>query len=241
MVEISVILAEIFVIPETDTIIPPFSSKIGKSLLSNPKNVSISPLKFNGKYLIKYSNVPTFLEVYANKVYSFEVGGNKEEVLMALSNLENKRLFNTLWVVHNVKIDEIRVNRVKEFEMEVLTPALLVNPFFKTKRKIFTNKASYIFFTNLLDVTGFKRGDEMLHKAISLLDSSLWEEPSIMKYAKVIYAGNEIIGMVGKLRYSVVNEEDIVFKVIENAIAKGIGSSRRNGFGRVRIRINGDG
>ncbi|TRM86070.1 CRISPR-associated endoribonuclease Cas6, partial [Sulfolobus sp. E3] len=226
------LLAEVYVSPENNAIIPPFSSKVGKTLLINPKNVAISPLKYKGKYFIKYSEVPTYLEVFPSQLYSFEVGGDEDSVTMALAHLEDRKVFNTLWRVKDVVVSEIEIDGYKKIELEVLTPALLVNPFIKSKRKIFTNRPSVVFFNNLIDVTGLKRGEEKLNYLLNRLDHLLWEDPSIVKYAKVVYAGKEVIGLVGKLRYSLTNEDDIVYKVLESVASKGIGSSRRNGFGR---------
>jgi len=234
------ITAEVFVSPDDNVIIPPFSSKVGKSLLLSPSNVSISPLKYNNKYLIKYSDSPIYLEVFSGKIYSFEVGGEKESVVKALTQLDNKKVFNTFWRVKNVKIHEVEIDFLLEnFEVEILTPALIVSPYYKSKRKVFTNKAEYVFFNNLIDVTGLKRGDERLVDYLSVLGSALWEEPSVMRYVKVIYAGKTVIGLTGKLRYSVVAEDKLIKKVLESTIAKGIGSSRRNGFGRVKVVARG--
>lgn len=234
------LVAEVFVRPETNAIVPPFSSKVGKTLLSSPKSVSISPLKRNQKYLVKYSDSPAYLEVFGGEIYSFEVGGEREQVVNALTHLDEKRVFNTLWRVEDVKMCEVKVDNLpRSFEIEILTPALIVSPFLKLKRKVFTNKAEYVLFTNLIDVTGLKRGDERLIDLLSLLSSLLWEEPSIMRYAKVNYAGKTVIGIVGKLRYSIIKEHEIIKRVLESAIAKGIGSSRRNGFGRVKVLLNG--
>jgi len=233
--------AEVYVTPDSNTIIPPFSSKVGKTLLSNPKDVSISPLKYKDRYMVKYFNSPVCLEVIGGETYSFEIGGDNERVLTALSRLEERKVFNTVWRVTDIKIGEVRIDSLPRFfEVEVLTPALIVSPYYKSKRKVFTNKAEYVFFTNLIDVTGLRRGDEKLIDYLSVLSSALWEEPSVMRYAKVVYAGKTVIGLTGKLRYSVVAEDNLVKRVLESVIARGIGSSRRNGFGKVNV-IAGDG
>jgi len=234
------LIAEVYVTPDSNTIIPPFSSKVGKTLLSNPKDVSISPLKYKERYMVKYSDTPVYLEVIGGETYSFEIGGENERVLNALSNLEEKKIFNTVWRVADIKISEVKVDFLSRFfEVEVLTPALIVSPYFKSKRKVFTNKAEYVFFTNLIDVTGLKRGDERLIDYLSVLSSALWEEPSVMHYEKVVYAGKTVIGLTGKLRYSVVAEDKLIKRVLESVIARGIGSSRRNGFGKVNVIVRG--
>ncbi|QPG48921.1 CRISPR-associated endoribonuclease Cas6 [Saccharolobus solfataricus] len=231
------IVAEIFVKPESDAIIP-FSSKVGKSLLLDPKNVSISPLKYKGKYLIKYGSVLTFLEVIGGNVYSFEVGGDERNVYSALINLGDKSLlFNTYWKVVDVEVHEVEVSSIpKNFGVDILTPALIVSPYVKEKRKVFTNKSEYVFFNNIIDATGFNRGDVKLSEVISRFAQLLWEEPSIIGYANVRYGDKLVIGMIGKLRYSVKGEDEVLIKVLEDAIVRGIGSSRRNGFGVVRIK-----
>ncbi|ACP54875.1 CRISPR-associated endoribonuclease Cas6 [Saccharolobus islandicus] len=230
------IVGEVFVKPENDTIIP-FSSKIGKSLLLDPKSVSISPLRYKGKYLVKYASVPTYLEVIGGNVYSFEIGGDEKNVYSALINLDSKYLFNTFWKVIDVKVHEVEVTSIpKNFELEIMTPALIVSPYVKEKKKVFTNKSEYVFFNNVTDVTGLNRGDEKLNEVIYSFAQLLWEEPSVMKYTSVRYDDKLVIGLTGKLRYSIKGEDEILVKVLENAIARGIGSSRRNGFGVVRVK-----
>ena len=234
------LIAEVYVTPDSNAIIPPFSSKVGKTLLSNPKDISISPLKYRDRYMVKYSSSPVCLEVIGGRTYSFEIGGENERVLKTLANLEERKVFNTVWRLTDIKISEVRVDFLpKFFEVEILTPALIVSPYFKSKRKVFTNKAEYVFFTNLIDVTGLRRGNGRLIDYLSVLSSALWEEPSVMRYEKVVYAGKTVIGLTGKLRYSVVAEDKLIKKVLESAIAKGIGSSRRNGFGRVKVVARG--
>ncbi|BFH74749.1 CRISPR-associated endoribonuclease Cas6 [Sulfurisphaera javensis] len=232
------VIGEVFLTPLTNVIIPPFSSKVGRTILGDPKDVVVSPLKRNGKYLIKHSSTPTFLELEAGEVYSFEVGGEEKSVIKELSKLEdNYSFFNTYWKIVDVKLQKVVVNKSKKIRLEILTPALIVNPYVKAKRKVFTNKSSFVFFVNLLDVTGFSRNDERTLSLLKHIDEALWEEPSIMKYEKVIYDGKEIIGMTGLLNYSIEKDSEIVYEILENAIAKGIGSSRRIGFGRVKITV----
>jgi len=234
------LVAEVYVTPDSNTIIPPFSSKVGKTLLSNPKDVSISPLKYKDRYMVKHFNSLVCLEVIGGETYSFEIGGENERVLNALANLEEKRIFNTVWRVTDIKISNVEIESLPRFfEVEILTPALIVSPYFKSKRKVFTNKAEYVFFTNLIDVTGLRRGDERLIDYLSVLSSALWEEPSVMRYEKVVYAGKTVIGLTGKLRYSVVAEDKLIKRVLESVIARGIGSSRRNGFGKVKVIAGG--
>lgn len=229
------ILAEIFIKPSNNTILPPFTSKVGKTILKDPKNVSISPLKSKGKYLFKNAMSNSFITVESDQIYSFEVGGEDSVVLPLLTRIDNTIAFNTVWNIVDLKVEKPKVHKVSQFEVEILTPALLVHPHLKSQRKVFTNLPSFLFFTNVLDLTGLKRGDEKLMNLLNLLDSSLWMEPSLMSYIKVIYAGKEVVGFIGKLKYSVVKDEDIIFNVLEDAVVRGIGSSRRNGFGRVKV------
>lgn len=81
----------------------------------------------------------------------------------------------------------------------------------------------------------FKLTREEYKEMITEIEEKVREEPSRMRYATVIYAGKEVVGMLGTLRYELLEQDERIFRVIENAIAKGIGSSRRNWFGRVKI------
>ncbi|QKR00777.1 CRISPR-associated endoribonuclease Cas6 [Metallosphaera tengchongensis] len=233
------LLAEVSVSPENDAIIPPFSSKVAKTMLLDPKDVSISPLKRSDRYLIKFGGMPRYLQVFSGEVYSFEVGGEEDKVLNALTNLDSRKAFNTLWRVVDVKVSQVRVDLKESFEVKVMTPALLVSPHRKDKRKVFTNRPSVVFFNNVIDVTKLGRGDQELNELLSSLDHALREEPSVMYYAKVIYAGKEVVGLTGRLRYSLSETDEVVVKTLrlslESAVARGIGSSRRNGFGRVKV------
>ncbi|BDC17501.1 CRISPR system precrRNA processing endoribonuclease RAMP protein Cas6 [Acidianus sp. HS-5] len=226
-------IAEVYISPTSNAIIPPFTSKVGKSLLGDAKGISISPLKKGGNYMIKYSTLPTFMEVEEGETYSFEVGGKSEEVIKALTVLEEKRVFNTYWKVKDVKLNEVKVEPSDCIEIDILTPALLADPFRKDKRKRFTNAFFVVFAVNFMD--HFKLTREEYSKLALSLEGKVREEPSTMSYAKVIYAGKEVVGIVGKFRYTVIEDESIL-KALENAVAKGIGSSRRNGFGRISLK-----
>ncbi|NON61616.1 CRISPR-associated endoribonuclease Cas6 [Acidianus sp. RZ1] len=229
------LLAEVSVSPQSNAILPPFTSKVGKTMLKNPPvTVSVSPLKRRGEYLIKMSKLPIYLQAEEGEIYKFEVGGKEEEVIKVLSNLESREIFNAEWRVVDVNISKVKVTDCNNFELIIGTPALLVDPWEKTKRKRFTNRPSVVFFTNILEVKGITR--EMASEFLNLIDSSLWEEPSNMTFRKVYYEDKEVVGLYGKLRYSICRSNDLVKEILENAIARGIGSSRKNGFGRVEVR-----
>jgi CRISPR-associated endoribonuclease Cas6 len=188
---------------------------------------------------VKYRDVHTYLQVFSGEVYFFEVRGEEGAVIDALTRLEERRAFGVDWEAVDVKVGEVKVGEVRAFELDLTTPVLLVSPRRKEKRKLFTNWPSVVFFSNVVDVTGTKRGDGMLEEALRELDEALWEEPSTMSYAKVIYAGKEVVGLMGKLRYSVVDRKvtSLLSMVLESVVAKGIGSSKRNGFGRVSLKV----
>lgn len=228
------VIAEVYVTPLNNAILPPFTSKVGKTLLGGVNNgVSVSPLKKGGKYLVKCSNLPTFMEVEGGETYSFEVGGKSEEVVNALTNLEEREVFNTTWKIEDVKIREVRVERKETVEVELLTPALLIDPFRKDKKKRFTNAFFIAFAVNYMD--HFKVTREEYAKVALSLEEKVREEPSTMEYVRVNYAGKEVVGVLGKFRYTILEKDERIYAVLENAMAKGIGSSRKNGFGRVRL------
>ncbi|MQL56591.1 hypothetical protein GFB69_13055 [Acidianus ambivalens] len=208
---------------------------MGKTLLGGVKEgISVSPLKKGGKYLVKYSNLPTFMEVEGGEIYSFEVGGKSEDVVTALMDLQERKVFNTTWKVEDVKMREAKVERKDFVEVELLTPALLVDPFRKDRKKRFTNAFFVAFAVNFMDHLHVPREDYA--RIATSIEEKVREEPSIMEYAKVIYAGKEVVGIMGKFRYTILEKNEEIFAVLENALAKGIGSSRKNGFGRVSIK-----
>ena len=227
------LIAEVFVSPLTNAIIPPFTSKVGKSLVLS-KKVTISPLKKGGRFLIKYSKVPRFMEVEGGEVYSFEVGGRREDVIEALSEVSDKEVFNTKWEVIDVELKEVKYELGEKINVIIKTPALIIDPLKKSKRKRFTNLFAFVFAVNFMDHLGLSR--EEYKRMITELEEKVSEEPSKVGYVTVIYGGKEIVGLVGELRYRVVEHDERVLGAIENAIAKGIGSSRRNGFGRIEVR-----
>lgn len=236
MSNINYLLAEVFVSPSNSTIIPPFSSKVGKTLLGGRHNVSVSPLKRGHDYLVKYSALPHYLEVEAGELFSFEVGGSEGDVIDALSNLEEREVFNTRWEVVDVKIRPVEFD-CRSFDVIIRTPALIPDPFRKDRRKRFTNLFAFTFALNIMDHLGINREE---YRGIMLeIEEKVREEPSRLGYATVIYAGKEVVGLVGTLRYTVLEDDERIRGALENAIAKGIGSSRRNGFGRVEVVCNG--
>ncbi|AAY81347.1 hypothetical protein [Sulfolobus acidocaldarius] len=68
-----------------------------------------------------------------------------------------------------------------------------------------------------------------------ILDRVLWAEPSTIYYKKVVYDGKEILGLLGKFSYTVLENSQLIYEILEDVIAMGVGSSRRNGFGRVKF------
>ncbi|AWS00487.1 CRISPR-associated endoribonuclease Cas6 [Metallosphaera hakonensis JCM 8857 = DSM 7519] len=230
-------IAQIFVSPDRDAIVPPFTSKVGKSLLGNPSGVSISPLKKDNEYLFKLAKDQVVLEVRGGEIYSFEVGGEEEKVMSALLNLTARTVFNSKWTVEDVTLTKACVPKSSKFVLEIKTPALLVSPYVKSKRKVFTNCPSVLFFTNAIDVIQAERGEDKLRETLSALDLLLWPEPSVMKYSTITYAGKRVVGMMGRFTYSILNQDEMVYHILNDALAKGIGSSRKNGFGRIEIRV----
>ncbi|BCU70139.1 CRISPR-associated endoribonuclease Cas6 [Stygiolobus caldivivus] len=226
------LLAEVVVTPTTSAIIPPFTSKVGKSLVLSRK-VTISPLRVGNTYLVRYSTVPYFMEVEAGKEYSFDVGGDYYDVIDALKGLERKKVFNTVWEVVDVKLREVEFEFKDKIKVSVRTPALIADPLKKSKKKRFTNLFAFVFAVNFMDHLGLTR--EEFRGLILEVEGKVREEPSKVWYETVIYAGKKVVGLVGELRYTLLEEDERVKGALENAIAKGIGSSRRNGFGRVTV------
>ncbi|PVU69954.1 hypothetical protein DDW09_03155 [Sulfolobus sp. SCGC AB-777_L09] len=174
------------------------------------------------------------MEVEGGEVYSFEVGGKREDVIEALSDISDRVVFNTKWEVVDVELREVKYELREKIDVVVKTPALIIDPLKKSKRKRFTNFFAFTFAVNFMDHLGLTR--EEYKKMIIELEEKVTEEPSKVSYVTVIYAGKEIVGLVGELRYRVKKADDRILGAIENAIAKGIGSSRKNGFGRVEVR-----
>ncbi|MUN29735.1 CRISPR-associated endoribonuclease Cas6 [Sulfuracidifex metallicus] len=231
------VICRVKVTPSTDAIIPPFSSKVGKTLLGGTKlNVSISPLWDGKKYLFKAGDVPLPMTVYAGDDYWFRIGGDEKDVARAITSLRETKVFNTWWHVRDVEVNQVEnvPSDAKKMVVETMTPAILPDPFNPKKRKRFSNEFVTVFAVNFMDELKFTRED--VKEKLATIEEVVTEEPSWMRWETVNYAGKRVVGVTGKFTYSSERLGEIM-PVLENAIAKGIGSSRRNGFGIVKITL----
>ncbi|BBG23172.1 CRISPR-associated endoribonuclease Cas6 [Sulfuracidifex tepidarius] len=232
------VICRVKVVPSTDAVIPPFSAKVGKTLLGGTKsNVSISPLWDGKRYLFKSGDAPIPMTVYAGDEYWFRIGGDEREVATAIAGLRDTKAFNTLWHVEDVEVKRVGdlPSDTRRITVETLTPAILPDPFSPKKRKRFSNEFVTVFAVNFMDELRFTRED--VKEKLATIEEVVTEEPSWMKWVTVIYAGKRVVGVVGKFTYSSERFGEMM-PVIGNAVVKGIGSSRRNGFGIVKVTLD---
>ncbi|AWR95452.1 CRISPR-associated endoribonuclease Cas6 [Acidianus brierleyi] len=228
------LLAEIEVRPENNAIIPPFTSKVGKTILKNYK-LSISPLYDGEKFIFKESDVPTYIEVEGGKTYTFRVGGEEEEMIKALSQINDVNVFNTLWKIKDVKVSSVSLECKEYVKVDILTPAIFPDPFVKDEKKRFTNASFIVFAVNAMDEMKLRRGPE-LDKILYDIEKNVSEEPSDYHSINVVYSNKKVKGIVGRMNFRIRGYFPELRSILENAQAKGIGSSRHNGFGVVNIR-----
>ncbi len=228
------LLAEIEIKPENNTLIPPFTSKVGKTILKNYR-LSISPLFDGEKFIFKESNAPTYVEVEGGKKYTFRVGGEEEEMIKALSEINDIHVFNTKWRIEDVRVSSVTLECKNYVKVDILTPAIFPDPFVKEEKKRFTNAFFIVFAVNAMDEMKLKRGSE-LEKFLYDMERNVSEEPSDYRSVNILYSGKKVKGVLGRMNYRIRDYFQELKSILENAQAKGIGSSRHNGFGVVNVR-----
>ncbi len=185
--------------------------------------------------MFKESDVPTYLEVEGGRSYTFRVGGEEEEMIKALTEISDTRVFNTKWRIEDVRVSSVTLECKDYLKVDILTPAIFPDPFVKDEKKRFTNAFFIVFAVNAMDETKLKRGSE-LEKFLFSMERNVSEEPSDYRSVNVIYAGKKVKAILGKMNYRLREYLPELKSILENAQAKGIGSSRHNGFGVVNLR-----
>ncbi|BBD73371.1 hypothetical protein HS1genome_1760 [Sulfodiicoccus acidiphilus] len=226
--------ASITLRPENRVVLPPMTSKLGKVITKGDSSFFVSPVRVDGRYLFRLSKDPLPVEVSPGPCV-VDISGSPEGLIKLLAELKDFHAFNTKWRIEDVKVEDVRVECSKGFELSSLSPVLPFDPYVKVKLKRFTNSVDVVLAAPLMDVTSLSRGDE-LKAELEELRRFIIEDPSLLYTVKVIYAGKEVVGMLGKLRYRILRDVPRLTEVLSAAAVRGVGSSRRNGFGRVEVR-----
>lgn len=141
---------------EKDTIIPPFSSKLPRTVMirnaekldlksirlvfsSKRKPIRITPIFKGNKPLIKIKKrTPNYVTLFANEEYYFSISGIGDEVVKDLISLAKEIkneivLYNSkisIWTkeIHLTKLSNLGLDDVKVFGIRIITPTLLQLP-----------------------------------------------------------------------------------------------------------------
>lgn len=234
-----------------------------------PKPLAVSTLYrlINGKkvFLWKIAGTNTVFITIAGEKLFFNIGCSEDVLSIVLDTLTSigssgVELFNTKWFLEEIEFmyynlpfrdeesvpDEFKLNNKKSIKIMFRTPALLLDPFKKSKRRRFLPTPGNVFSYNIGDLLRIERNQEYFNTII-LIEAVLNETYNVLKTAKpikYIYENKELPGLTGYVKYMIdwnlLNATDsklFLENIIIHASVMGIGSSRANGFGHVTIKI----
>ncbi len=135
---------------DRDTIIPPFSSKVSRSIISilcprlepllNSKSpfkpLSVSPVFLKGRPLLKYGREGSHLILFPGNVYSFYMtltGKKYGDLLSDLSSSESLELFGSSFKLRGTSalvqgFDRVIIEDGEYYKIRFLTPTILTLP-----------------------------------------------------------------------------------------------------------------
>ncbi len=231
-----------------------------------PKPISISTLYriVNGKriYLWKIAGKNTRFQAKPGVRYYFEIGFS-EDVLTIVNdtilNIDGVKLLDAKWYlvevefeIHKLPVKEegflnkYSIEGKKSVKIEFRTPALLLDPYKKTRVKRFLPLPGIVFSYNIGELLRLGRGKEYFGSII-LVNSILNETYHILNTVKPIlyvYEGKELPGLTGFAKYMIDHElvkatDSKLFleNILLHASIMGVGTSRANGFGNVTIKV----
>ena len=209
-------LAEVWVSPCGDAVIPPFSGKVCKSLLIRgnsrllhvfegkgllPKPVRVSPLGCGGGYLWVRGRGGGggLLTVSGGEEYFFYVGFDESVshlVFDALNGVDGVEVFNVRWRLLNVKFfkeyipsenPRVRLNGVGRVVVEFNSPANLFDPFKKTRFKRFMPLAGTVFAYNIGEISRILQRNKYYWELINLANTVLKETPEVWETVEKVF------------------------------------------------------
>jgi len=197
-------LAEVWVSPCGDAVVPPFSGKVCKSLLIKgnskllhvfegkglmPKPIRVSPLGYGDTYLWIRSDDRGrgLLTVSAGEEYFFYVGFDESVshmVFNALEHVDGVEVFNVKWRLLNVKYfrenipsknPRVRLNDAESVVVEFKSPVNLIDPFKKTRFKRFIPLAGTVFAYNIGEISRILQRNTYYWQLVNLVNTVLRE------------------------------------------------------------------
>ena len=252
-------------------VIPPFSSKVSKLILhrlsklyvslSNSatplKPVSVSPLIYDGRALIKLKDEPKLLTLSEGVIYYFSCGMVLDEnfPFEDLVSLESSSIDNVFGAVAVLKEMRIEVRRFESFGFEkpravrlrFLSPTLLQLPTFGRFRK-----GRYVFFPipslvigSLAEHWNSNCDRELFIKSPQYLsvysNYVLMEADFRIRPVTVIYDEKRMVrGFTGWVFYDLRKCRNTksfkrIMALLDYAQYVGVGKSRATGFGQVSV------
>lgn len=236
------------------------------SSMYNPKPVAISTLakRSDSKYLFlwKKSGSDMIVKVDAGDIVEFWTGFSEDtasKVFEALSNLDGIELFNTKWFLLEYEVEsyklpakpediplDYRLDEAEAVKVEFRTPALLLNPYKKSKFKKFLPTPGNVFSYNIGDLLRLTRDNEYI-KVVNLLNALLNETYTVLETVrpvKYIYGNKSLPGIIGYAKYMIdwdllveTKTKHLLENLLLHAAIMGVGTSRANGFGHVTVKV----
>jgi CRISPR-associated endoribonuclease Cas6 len=252
-------------------IIPPFSAKVSKLILHRISNqyvkmsqinqlfkpISVSPIYFDEKPLLKFSDGTTILHLQPEHLYSFTCSMIVNEDLpihevISLECSEVEEVFGARAILEQVRIDirkfsSLGFGRPKGIRMDFMSPVLLQLPSFRRFKR-----GRYVLFPipsliigSLVDHWNANCDPNMLIKRPEFLsvyaNYLMMESAYSLRPVTVIYdEKKKIRGFMGWVFYDLRKcRNNISFKrimaLLDYAQYVGVGKSRATGFGQVRV------
>ncbi len=187
----------------------------------------------------------------------FHVGFTEEieyMVLDALQSLDMIEAYNTKWLLLEVEVDSstelpsenppIKLEPGEAVVVEMKTPALLLDPYKPTPYARFLPTPGILLAYNVGDlIRSTSRGKEYL-EAVAAIERALnetWKAVNTVRAVKYIYDGKALPGLYGYVAYKAPTDADLedlllAANALSHAAVMGIGRSRANGFGHVKIK-----
>ncbi len=229
----------------------------------NPKPIHVSPLYYNGQWLWKRWGREDRLSIPCNSIVGFHLGFTEdiaEKTYSAMENLFGVKLYDAEWSITEFNTEKyelpstdpgISIDDHDKVIVYFNSPAILVDPYkANPSNPRYLPLAGVLFSYNIGDLLRM-RSREFRWKpeywiAIDIINATLHEHRRILDYVKTVvynYDGKKGYGIGGKAIYyitrRIINEKKWIKKLVENILVHasimGVGSSRANGFGHVKI------
>lgn len=232
----------------------------------SPKPIAISTLaKLSGsKYLFlwKKGGRGSVLRVCAGDVVEFWIGFSEDiapTILGALEDMDGVEAFNTKWFLLELEVESYRLparsddipstyrlDNADAIKIEFRTPALLLDPYKKSRFKRFLPVPGNVFSYNIGELLRIQRNKDYI-EVVNLVNALLNETYNILetvKPVKYVYGGKELPGIIGYAKYMIdwellteTKAKELLENLLLHSAIMGIGTSRASGFGYITVKI----